>query len=115
MKRNLTFALSFLLLSGLVSFGAEKGRWTGYLTDTHCAQQGATKEHTTACINKCMRDGAKAALWNESDQQLYTLSNFDRVSGLVGSQVEITGTLDPDTRTITVESANRVAERNPAS
>ncbi len=115
MKRNLTLALSLLFLSGLVSFGAEKGHWTGYLTDTHCGQQGATKEHTSACINKCMRDGAKAALWNEGDQQLYSLSNFDRVSGLVGSHVEITGTLDPDTRTITVESASRVEGSNPAS
>lgn len=85
------------------------GEWTGYITDTHCGKNGATKDHTAACVEKCMKGGSRPQIWNEADQKLYNLDGFDRVRGLVGSRVIVKGTLDTATNTIAVDSAAKAA------
>lgn len=84
---------------------ATSGQWTGYLTDTHCGKNGATKDHTAACVEKCLKGGSKAQLFNEADSKLYGLDGFDKIKDLVGSKVTIKGTLDTATNTISVTSA----------
>lgn len=81
------------------------GEWTGYVTDTHCGKNGATGDHSAACVEKCMKGGSKPQIWNEADQKLYNLDGFEKVRGLMGSKVTVKGTLDVDTNTITVETA----------
>lgn len=107
----LAFALSCLVLAASVFAQAQKaGEWTGYVTDTHCGKNGATKDHTTACVEKCMKGGSKPQLWNEADQKLYDLEGFDKVRTLVGSKVVVKGTLDPGANRITVESATKATK-----
>ena len=81
------------------------GEWTGYITDTHCGKNGANKDHTAACVQKCMKGGSHAQILNEADQKLYDLDGFDKVKTLVGSKVTVKGTLNAATNMITVESA----------
>src|SRR5262245_2999705 len=90
-----------------------KGEWTGYITDTHCANKGAGKEHTADCVEKCMKKGSKAQILNEADNKLYDLDSFEKVKTLVGQKVAIKGTLDEKTNTIKVASAAKAAEKNP--
>lgn len=106
MKKILALAAALALSAGL-SAAAEKakGEWTGYITDTHCASKGASKEHTAGCIEKCMKSGSKAQIWDEADKKAYDLDDFGKVKALVGSKVTVRGTLDPVTNTIKVESA----------
>lgn len=87
------------------------GEWTGYITDTHCGKNGATKEHTVQCVLKCMKGGSKAQIWNEADGTIHDLDSLDKVKDLVGKRVTIKGTMDSATNTITVESAAK-AESN---
>jgi len=89
---------------------AAAGQWTGYITDTHCADKGATKSHTADCVEKCMKGGAKAQIMNEADKTLYTLDGFDKVKALMGDKVTVKGKLDAATKTITVESASKASE-----
>jgi hypothetical protein len=107
MKKLLVLSFAAALGAGSVlAAGATKGEWTGYLTDTHCATKGASKDHTAGCIEKCMKGGSKAQILSEADGKLYDLAAFDaKVKPLVGKKVTLKGSLDKDTNTITVESA----------
>lgn len=84
-------------------------QWTGYVTDTHCGVKGATKDHSVACVEKCMKGGSKPQIFNEADQKLYNLDSFDKVKGLMGSKITVDGVLDSTTAppTIQVQSARK--------
>lgn len=99
-----------VLISAVLAVPALAGEWTGYITDTHCGKNGATKDHTAACVMKCMKGGSKAQIWNESDDKIYDLDSFDKVKTLVGSKVTVKGTLDEASNTIKVESAAKAAK-----
>jgi hypothetical protein len=101
---------AFALVSALFAAPAFAEQWTGWITDTHCGKNGATKDHTVACVEKCMKGGSKAQLFNETDKKIYDLDSFDKVKTLVGSRVTVTGTLDAASNTITVESAAKAAK-----
>jgi hypothetical protein len=82
-----------------------KGEWTGYITDGHCGEKGANKDHTADCVEKCMKAGTKAQIWIDAEKKGINLDGFDKVKTLVGSKVTVKGTLDSKTNTIKVESA----------
>jgi hypothetical protein len=107
MRKILAFAVAALLAAG-VAGAAEgiKGEWTGFITDTHCGQHGANRDHTLACVEKCMKGGSKAQIFNEADGKLYDLAVFDaKLKPFVGKRVTLTGSLDKDTHAITVDNA----------
>src|SRR5512134_1224693 len=85
-----------------------KGEWTGWITDTHCGANGANRDHTAACVEKCMKGGSKAQLYVESEKKSYTISDFSKVKELVGQKVTVKGSLGAD-GTITVDSAAKAA------
>ena len=103
MKRTLTLGLLSLLGVGLA--GADT--WTGFITDTHCGKNGASKDHTARCVEKCVKGGSKAQIMNEADGKLLDLDSMDKVKSLVGTKVTVTGTLDPKTHVIAVEKAEK--------
>ena len=112
MKRVLAVAALAAVLA-LPAFAADaaEGEWTGYVTDTHCGEKGAIKEHTAACVEKCMKGGSKAQIRNEADGKVYTLDSFDKVKGLMGGKVTVKGSLNADTNTIAVASAVKAAAK----
>jgi hypothetical protein len=87
-----------------------KGEWTGYITDGHCGAKGANKDHTAACVEKCVKAGTKAQIWIEADNKGIDLDSMAKVKDLVGSKVTVKGTLDPATHTITVDSAQKAVK-----
>ncbi len=87
-----------------------KGEWTGYITDGHCGAKGANKDHTEACVEKCIKSGTKAQIWIDADGKGIDLDNFAKVKAFMGSKVTVKGTLDPATHTITVASAEKAAK-----
>jgi len=108
MKKLLAAAALAMWAAGpVLALEAAKGEWTGYVTDTHCGEKGANKNHTAHCIEKCMKGGSKAQIWNEADKKAYDLDGFDKAKTLVGVRVRVKGTLDPKTNVITVESVER--------
>ncbi|MBI3932248.1 MAG: hypothetical protein HY317_02435 [Acidobacteria bacterium] len=103
MRRTLATALA-VALAVAPAFADE---WTGYVTDTHCGKNGATKDHTADCVQKCMKGGSKPQIFNEADGRILNLDSFDKVKDLMGGKVTVKGSLDPATNTIAVESAAR--------
>jgi len=109
------FAALVVVSGRLVAAGETPHTWTGYITDTHCGRKAASRDHSVACVEKCMKDGSKAQILNEADNTIYDLDSFDKVRGLMGNKVTITGTLDTQTHAIRVESATKAKskERTP--
>jgi hypothetical protein len=108
--RTLLSLVAAVALSAPLAFAAEvKGEWTGYVTDSHCGANGATKDHTAACVEKCMKGGSKAELYVESEKKSYALNDFSKVKALVGHKVTVKGSLDPDTGTIKIDSAAKAS------
>ena len=102
-------ALAAVCLAPLTAL-AGSAEWTGFITDTHCGVRGATKDHTAACVEKCMKTG-KAQLWVGKDKKGYDLANYDaRAKALVGSRVVVKGSMDSATHAITVESIEKAPE-----
>lgn len=109
MRKSFAVLAALFFISGTLAFAAAPaaGSWTGFITDTHCAKNGATKDHDAACVEKCMKGGSKPQIWNEADQKAYNLDSFDKVKALMGNRVTVKGKLDAATGTISVESADR--------
>jgi len=90
MKKYLLLLVMFF--SGIV-FGADKGTWTGYISDADCGTKGNNADHA-ACAKKCVKNGA-APVFVVGDK-VYTISNPKKVAKFIGDKVSITGTMTGD-------------------
>lgn len=79
------------------------GTWTGWVTDENCGAKGAKAEHKE-CAERCVKNGAKWALYNTADKALYILSNQEAAAKMAGKEVTVKGKLDKEKKTIEVES-----------
>lgn len=108
MAKFLSLLAVVALLSTPVMSADTKGEWTGWITDTHCGANGANREHTAACVEKCMKGGSKAQLYVESEKKSYAINDFSKVKDLVGQKVTVKGSMGTD-GTITIDSAAKSA------
>ena len=108
----LTSVLLSLAVLALPAYAADtKSEWTGYLTDTHCGAKMANKDHSDACVEKCMKSGSKVHIVDETDKKMYDLDDYSKVKGLVGKRITVKGNLDAATNTIKVETASPAPDK----
>ncbi len=96
---------------GFAAFGlAVEGNWTGFVTETHCAEKGAKAEHRD-CAIKCVKEkGAKWALYNPADKSMFVLSGDDaKAEEMAGKKVTVKGTMNKEKTTITVASMEQAS------
>jgi hypothetical protein len=84
--------LLVLFFSGIV-YAADKGTWTGYISDADCGAKGNNDAHA-ACAKKCVKNGA-APVFVVGDK-VYTINNPKKVAKYIGDKVKITGTITGD-------------------
>jgi hypothetical protein len=77
----------------MAAFAADKGTWTGYISDAHCGAKGNNDGHAD-CAKKCVKEGY-APVFVVGDK-VYTISDPKKVSKYVGDKVTITGTITGD-------------------
>ncbi len=93
MKKLLFSAVLFL--SMLVAIAADKGKWTGYISDSKCGAEGGKEGHVD-CATRCIKGGASPVL--VVGKKVYKISDTKKVTeDLYGKKVTITGTLNGDT------------------
>jgi hypothetical protein len=85
------YALFVALFFATKLFAAEKGTWTGYISDAHCGAKGAGHEE---CARKCVKDGS-APVFVIGDR-VYKITDPKKVSKYIGDKVIITGTITDD-------------------
>ena len=69
---------------------ADKGTWTGYISDEHCGAKGNNAGHAD-CAKKCVKEGY-APVFVVGDK-VYTINDPKKVSKYIGEKVTITGTI----------------------
>lgn len=79
----------------LASDMAKKGSWTGWVSDAKCGAK-----FDAACAKKCIDAGQKPVLVTDSDKSVLEVANPDALKGHAGHHVEIKGTLDNNTLTV---------------
>ena len=112
MKRFLSPILATALAVGVASlaFAADLSSWTGTVTDSKCAEKGASASHAD-CAVKCVKEkGAKWALYNPTTKETYVLAGKEDPTKFAGKEVTVKGTLNKETKTIectSIEAAKK--------
>ncbi|HLX94020.1 MAG TPA: hypothetical protein VKR32_20190 [Puia sp.] len=90
MKKYLLLLVTFFAVA---VFAADKGTWTGYISDSHCGAKGNNAGHAD-CAKKCIKEGYAPVF--VVDDKVYTISNPKKVAKYIGDKVTITGTMTGD-------------------
>jgi len=86
--------------------------WTGWFSDKGCARvrDGEVAPNGTECVKKCLKDGAVAVFLSEQAKAVFDVRDYASVMDDVGFRVELTGTLDEETKTLTVKAVKHLSE-----
>jgi hypothetical protein len=111
MKKLVISAFAAVLVLGLATFALagshmEEGTWSGWVTDTACAEKGASASHAD-CAVKCVKEkGAKWALYNPTTKATMVLEGdaAKDAEKWAGKEVTVKGTLNKEKKTIAVSS-----------
>lgn len=110
MKKLTLFAVILFVGAG-VSF-ARARIFTGEIMDSACAKMGShdagykmTGTSTPKdCTLACVKGGSQFVLYNASRKATYRLDNQTEPQEFAGENVKVTGTYNPRTKTIHVET-----------
>ncbi len=91
MKKYCLFVV--MALSVAFANAGDKGKWTGFISDSDCGIKGNNKDHA-ACAKKCIANGAKPVL--VVGEKVYTINNPEKVAKFIGQKVTISGDLTGD-------------------
>ena len=90
MKKYLLLPVVFF---SVAAFAFDNGKWTGYISDSHCGAKGNNDGHA-ACAKKCIGEGYKPVF--VVGDKVYTISNPEKVDKYIGEKVTIKGTITGD-------------------
>jgi hypothetical protein len=85
--------LPLALFFAITLYAADKGTWTGFISDAHCGAKGNNAEHAD-CAKKCVK-GGEAPVFVVGDK-VYTIKDPKKVANYIGDKVKITGTITGD-------------------
>ena len=102
--KKLAAALALSLVASLAA--AES--WTGWITDSHCGKGKAKPGVTVAQIEMCVKGGATWQLLDEKADKGVGVDDPAKLRPFTGRKVKVTGTLDPKTNVIQIESVEAV-------
>jgi hypothetical protein len=99
----------------LLTWGDDTVTLKGWLSDKGCAQSkidgtGTVTPNGTACVKKCLDEGATPVFVDPKSRTLYQLKNYPTVKEDVGYHLELSGVVDADTKTIMVRTVKRTSE-----
>jgi hypothetical protein len=112
MKKLVVSAMALAVVVGLASLAfavpshMETGAWSGWVTDTACAEKGASASHAD-CAVKCVKEkGAKWALYDPATKSVVVLEGdaAKDAEKFAGKEVTVKGTLNKQTKTVAVTS-----------
>ena len=87
------YFLFLVLLFSVAVYAADKGTWTGYISDSHCGAKGNHEGHA-ACAKKCIKEGYAPVF--VVGEKVYAINDPKKVSQYIGEKVTITGTITGD-------------------
>jgi hypothetical protein len=117
MKRASSGGLAILLAASTLGAQPQDGQtttrtWTGWFSDKLCARvrDDAPRPNGTACVKKCLDGGATAVFISEQAKAVFDVRDHPTVKDDVGYYLQVTGIVDSEARTISVQSVKRLSE-----
>jgi hypothetical protein len=87
---------------------------TGWFSDVSCAatrvKNGLIGPSGAACVTRCLDEGKAPAFVSEKTRTFYEVKNHPSVKDDLIWYVEVTGTVDAEGKTITIQSVKRLQE-----
>jgi hypothetical protein len=100
--------VSCMILSPLGATAGEKVTVKGWLSDEQCATARASSGNFTAtnlaCAKECVAKGKKIVLVDPEGKRVLMIENQEVAAKNVGDYVEITGIIDPGSRSLHADS-----------
>jgi hypothetical protein len=119
MIRTSVFAIALIVSASspetaVVEPSTAPSTWTGWFSDKGCAaskiKSGDISPNGTVCVKKCLNDGATPVFISEQAKAMYEVKDHPSLIDDVGYRVELTGVVDEDAKTISVQSVKRLSE-----
>ena len=108
-----------LCLIGLLSMAAEPApaaaeKLTGWFACEKCtaprAVKGDLRPSNPVCAKQCIAQGSEPVFISEQGKQLLKVRNYSSVAEDLGYHLEVTGRIDPASKTITIETVKRLGD-----
>jgi hypothetical protein len=91
---------------------------TGWFSDERCAPARLTVAKlgpsNPDCSETCIKNGAAAVFISESGREILKIKNHPKVIDDLGYHVEVTGALDRESHTLTVQSVKQLSYEGAA-
>jgi len=110
--------ITVLLSAGSLLVGSPPAKaekqivWTGWFSDSQCARSRAAAGTIGAtnpdCAKTCLQKGIEPAFISEQANAVYGVKGYPSLVDDLGYHLEVTGTVDDDTKTVIVAKVRRL-------
>jgi len=107
------FALTTLTASALEA-APKTVKLAGWVSDSQCGADHASKGPNPSCVSKCIKEGAKPVFVDDARNNVWTIDNPDAVKGHYGHHIQMTGTEDPAKKEIHITGVTMLADQGTA-
>jgi hypothetical protein len=102
MKRFLSLAAAFLMLTVLSVQAADSSKITGWISDSMCGAKHAGSG--ADCVKKCIEGGMKPVFVDDAKKQVWSIDNPDSVKSYYGDHVAVSATADASNMSVHIDS-----------
>jgi hypothetical protein len=104
MKRAFSLLAVVFVLTVLTAQAADSTKVSGWISDSMCGVKHTTASAADkACVSKCVQ-GGMAAVFVDSDKQIWAIDNPDAVKGYLGDHVQVTATEDAANKSVHIDA-----------
>ena len=107
-------AIAILLLCSSSAFAADMSakpmKLMGYVGDSKCGATHNASAQDSACVTKCIGEGAKPVFIDDDKKQVWAIDNPDSVKAVEGKPVTITATADSSAMTVHIDKVVKVGK-----
>jgi len=82
----------------------------GYVSDSKCGAMHTSAKPDAACVKKCIAGGGEAVFVDDKTGSVWTIDNQDAVKPHYGHHIQVSGTADPDKKTLHVDHVKMLAQ-----
>lgn len=83
----------------------------GWISDSQCGADHASKGPNPSCVAKCIKGGAKPVFVDDAKNMVWTIDNPDAVKAHYGHHIEMTGTEDAATKQVHITAVSMLADQ----
>lgn len=107
--------VSLLSLTAITAFAFDGTPKTvkiaGWISDSQCGVDHASKGPNPSCVAKCIKEGAKPVFVDDAKNIVWTIDNPDAVTGHYGHHIEMSGTEDAAKKQVHITNVTMLANQ----